>query len=211
MKPKEVASTHNRLISFLVPIIKCDTRKENSKVGGDLKISQRLNLTKLAIESTEEIYENFNETQDLAELKESLINIEEILLLQSEIENRLMNALKIGTNRMFKETFKEKLSMLNKYIFSPDELIDNFTKPMGMHRYTIKALKLILAQSKISFVNEVTKVEIINCYREIITYSMTKLHDSYPGNCYKELYELAKIFYLENDSFDNIKHIPKRR
>ena len=211
MKPKEVASAHNRLISFLVPIIKCDTRKENSKVSGDLKISQRLNLTKLAIESTDEIYENFNETQDLAELKESLISIEEILLLQSEIENRLTNALKIGTNRMFKETFKGKLLMLNKYIFSADELIDNFTKPMGMHRYTIKALKLILAQSKISFVNEVTKVEIINCYREIITYSMTKLHDSYPGNCYKELYELAKIFYLENDSFDNIIHISKRR
>ena len=181
-KPNEIASIHNRLISFLVPIIQCDTSKSNSKIKGNLKINQRLNLTKLVILSTEEIEGNFKDTQDLIELKETMIDIEERLLLQSEIENRLINFVKITKNRVIKENVNKKLSQLNTSIFSPEELISNFTSELGMHKYTLKAIKLIVNQNKIASVNEATRKEITSCYHEIITYSMTKLSNAYPND-----------------------------
>lgn len=195
---------HNRLTAFLVPIIKSDPDNKASikRIKGDLTINQRLNLTKVVILSTEEMERDFKGSSEVAHIKKNMVEILDQLLLQSEVENMMLKSLKISTNKLFQDSTKEKIKEINRCVYTPDTLIENFTKNMGMHKYSLKALKLLVTQNGLRAVTHDIKEQIIHYYREIISYTMKKLQSTYPQKCYEELQECASLFYNINEKTD---------
>lgn len=137
----------------------------------------------------------FKATQELTEIKSQILNIKEWLILQSEVHNKMLQALKVTTNLEFKGIVTTKISDINTRIYEGEDLITNFTNFLKMHKYTIKSLQLILSKSNSAGVPDKMREDIVENYHDILVYNATKLKDMYPHECYREFEELVNLFY----------------
>lgn len=168
----------NRLIHFLIPIIWTDTLKDNSKVQGELSIKHRLLHIDLSQKACEACNLDSNHSQNLANIIKSLEKAKTILIIQSDIENLLKIQCKGKGNENIIKKFKTNITLLNTRVFTYDELIDEVTKPMKLHDFTIKLLfnKVLDGDQITSEMRE----EISDCYCSILNYFVSSCRSTYP-------------------------------
>jgi hypothetical protein len=186
---------YNRVISFLVPLIACDTNDEKCKIKGKFSIKQRLLYLEIAENACRIIAKNVESQKSLDSIQKSLDEFKEVLLLQSNIENILMKILKEKITKQEEQRLKSKIEEINSKLFGLDELIEKMTKPFKLYDFTISILRI-----KVGKEGKVSKYlvdEIDGCYYNILKFYANEAKQHYPHKWYDKFMDLAKLYYID--------------
>ena len=78
--------------------------------------------------------------QNLGNIMKQLDKAKIILIIQSDIENYLKISSKSMKDEKALKEIENTIGLVNSKIFSHDELINDVTKPMKLHDYTLNIL-----------------------------------------------------------------------